>query len=334
MFIGGAIVKHIKVLAIDGGGIRGIIPAMVLAQIEQMTSRPVSQLFDLISGTSTGGILSLLLTRPSDKNDNTPAYSASDIIDFYTESGRLIFSADILHKIVSMNGIADERYPYIGIESALKRYLGEYRLSSALTSVLIPSYEIGLRTPFFFKSWNARKPGMENYDFTMWQVARAASAAPTYFEPCRIELDDAAEVDYYSLIDGGVFANNPAMCAYAEARALYGSDNVLMLSLGTGILTRSIPYNQAKNWGLAMWAKPVLDIMFDGVSSTVDYQLKQLLPADNYYRIQASLAELGNDDMDDAGKENIHELKLLGQRLIEEWQRNGKLEKLCLKLTA
>jgi len=325
-------VKQIKVLSIDGGGIRGVIPAMVLAKIEQMTSKPVSEMFDLITGTSTGGILSLLLTRPSDNNADVPAYSASDIIDFYTESGSIIFSSDIFHKIVSLNGLADEKYPSSGIESVLKEYLGEHRLSESLTSVLIPSYEIGLRTPFFFKSWYAKNPDKENYDFPMWQVARATSAAPTYFEPCKIEVNNADGVDYYSLIDGGVYANNPAMCAYAEAKVLFGSDNILMVSLGTGELTRSIQYDNAKGWGLAMWAKPVLDIMFDGESSTVDYQVRQLLTNKNYYRIQASLAQLGKDDLDDASEGNLHELKLLGQSLIEEWQRNGNLEKLCCKI--
>ncbi|MHB8063683.1 MAG: patatin-like phospholipase family protein, partial [Ruminiclostridium sp.] len=220
------------------------------------------------------------------------------------------------------------------IESVLKECFGTVKLSEALTSVLIPSYELGLRTPFFFKSWKAKNPKKENYDLCMWKVARATSAAPTYFEPYRLELGGKGQADYYTLIDGGVYANNPAMCAFTEAKVMFeNTSDILMVSLGTGELTRCIAYDDAKNWGLIKWARPILSTVFDGISDTVDYQLRQLLPHDRYYRIQTSLAQLGKDDMDDASEENIHELKLLGLSIIEEWQRNGKLARLCYVIT-
>lgn len=322
--------KKVKILSIDGGGIRGLIPAMILAKIEEMTSKPICQLFDLIAGTSTGGILSLALTMPSKDNKNLPAYSANELINLYANEGEKIFSSNIFHKIASMDGLSDEKYLSSGIETVLKEYFGKAKLSEALTPVLIPSYEIGLRTPFFFKSWHAKNPLKENHDFYMWQVARATSAAPTYFEPYKLEIGDKGGADYYALVDGGVYANNPAMCAFAEAKVIFeNSTDILMTSLGVGELTRCIPYNEAKNWGLVKWVKPILGIVFDGVSDTVDYQLQQMLPINRYYRMQASLAQLGKDDIDDASKENIHELKLLGLSIIEEWQRDGKLERLC-----
>ncbi len=324
--------NKVKILSIDGGGIRGIIPAMVLAKIEEMTSKPICKLFDFISGTSTGGILALCLTKPSNNNQDIPAYSAQDIVNLYVEYGKKIFSSDILHRITSFNGLFDEKYSSGGIESLLKKYLGTSRLSDCLTHILIPSYELGLRRPFFFKSWHAQNKNERKHDFYMWQVARATSAAPTYFEPFRLETDNDNS-EYYSLIDGGVFANNPAMCAFADAKVLYKDiDDIMMVSLGTGELTKSIPYDKAKDWGLAKWAKPILDTIFDGESDTVDYQLRHLLKRNNYYRIQTSLEQLGKDEIDDASDKNIQELKLLGQSLIEDWQRNGYLERLCYKL--
>ncbi len=324
--------NKVKILSIDGGGIRGIIPAMVLAKIEEMTSKPICKLFDFISGTSTGGIIALCLTKPSNDNIGIPAYRAHDIVNLYVENGKKIFSSDILHRITSFNGLFDEKYCSLGIESVLKKYLGTSRLSDCLTHVLIPSYELGLRRPFFFKSWYTQNKNEKKNDFYMWQVARATSAAPTYFEPFKLETGgDNAE--YYSLIDGGVFANNPAMCAFADAKVLYKDiEDIMMVSLGTGELTKSIPYDKAKDWGLAKWAKPILDTIFDGESDTVDYQLRHLLKRNDYYRIQASLTLLGKEEIDDASDNNIHELKLLGQRLIEDWQKNGNLERLCYKL--
>ena len=321
-----------KILSIDGGGIRGIIPAMVLAKIEEMTSKPICKLFDFISGTSTGGIIALCLTKPSNNNQDIPAYRAQDIVNLYVENGKKIFSSNIIHRITSCNGLFDEKYSSHGIESLLKKYLGTSRLSDCLTHVLIPSYEIGLRRPFFFKSWHAQNKNDRKHDFYLWQVARATSAAPTYFEPFKLEKDNDNS-EYYSFIDGGVFANNPAMCAYAEAKVIYKDiDDIMIVSLGTGELTKSIPYDKAKDWGLAKWSKPILDTIFDGESDTVDYQLRHLVKGNNYYRIQASLEKLGKDEIDDASDKNIHELKLLGQSLIEDWQKNGYLERLCYKL--
>lgn len=321
-----------KILSIDGGGIRGIIPAMILAKLEEMTSKPVHQMFDLVAGTSTGSIIALALNMPSSENKDLPAYTAGQLVNLYTEKGAKIFSTNIFHKIATLDGITDERYKSSGIESVLKDLLGETMLSAALTPVLVPAYEIGLRTPFFFKSRHAKNPDKENYDFRMWQVARASSAAPTYFEPYKINMDKHEGADYFTFIDGGVYANNPSMCAFAEAKVMFGNeDDILMVSLGTGELSRGIPYEEAKDWGLINWAKPMLGIVFDGVSNTVDYQLRQLLSDNRYYRIQSSLAELGRG-MDDASDENIHQLKLLGHKTIEEWLRNGKLDKLCNQL--
>lgn len=325
--------KKVKILSIDGGGIRGIIPAMILAKLEEMTSKPTCRMFDLIAGTSTGSIMALALTIPSGDNRNIPAYTAGQLVNFYADKGSKIFSTDIFHKIATLDGITDERYKSSGIESVLKDFFGETMLAEALSPVLVPAYEIGLRTPFFFKSRHAKKTGKEDYNFPMWQVARAGSAAPTYFEPFKLKLGREEGADYYTLIDGGVYANNPSMCAFAEAKVMFGNQaDILLISLGTGELSRAIPYEEAKDWGLINWAKPMLGIVFDGVSNTVDYQLRQLLTDDRYYRIQSSLAELGKG-MDDASGENIHQLKLLGQKTIEECQKNGKLEKLCEQLS-
>jgi hypothetical protein len=117
-----------------------------------------------------------------------------------------------------------------------------------------------------------------------------------------------------ALVDGGVFANNPAACALVEAICAFGAlpATTLLLSLGTGEHTRPIPYEEARSWGLAHWAQPILDVVFDGVSDTVDYQVASILKGrdgrEHYQRIQSPLTR-GNDAMDDASEENIEALK-------------------------
>ncbi len=316
-----------KILALDGGGIRGIIPAAILAAIEQRTGRRIAEMFDLIAGTSTGGILAVGLAKAGPGGE--PQYSASDLLDLYFKEGGNIFPQSVWRKIRTGGYTLDEKYPSEGVESVLQRYFGDSRLKDALVNLLITSYEIEIRMPWLFRSDRAKKN--PNYDFPMWQVARATSAAPTYFEPERI--DKLSGGGYWALVDGGTYANNPAMCAYAECRHLDPGCDVLMLSIGTGELTRPINYQLAKHWGLIGWAKPILDLVFDGVSKTTDYQLHQLLPpvagGRRYYRFQPSLTE-ASDDMDNADPENLDDLKRQADELIAA--QSATLDALCAQL--
>lgn len=299
---------------------------MLLAWLERKTGQPVSQLFDLIAGTSTGGILALGLVRPNE--DGRPAYSAEEMAELYEREGERIFASNLWHKLRSLGSIGDQKYPAKGIEEVLRRYFGETKLSSALTSVLAPSYEIERRIPFFFKSHSALAKA--THDFPMWQVARATSAAPTYFEPARIE--SAREGDYWALIDGGVFANNPAACALVEARTQFpDAEEYLVCSLGTGALTRRIDYEDACHWGVARWAKPVLNIVLDSVSETVDYQLNQTLPVGSYYRFQSTL-QRGSEQMDETSPSHVRGLRLLGEKLVRD--NTKTLDTLAVKLAA
>ena len=302
-----------KVLSLDGGGIRGVIPALVLAELEQRTGKRICQLFDLIAGTSTGGILALGLTKP--EGDGGPQYQATDIVDLYAKEGHRIFSRSIWHRTRAIGTLLDEKYPASGVEEVLKEYFGEARLKEALTDVLVTAYEIEKRSPWFFRSRRAREDA--EYDFAMKDVARATSAAPTYFEPEKLAAEGA--VDYWTLVDGGVFANNPALCGLVEAKHVHGAEDVLLVSIGTGQLTRPLSYDTVKDWGLIGWARPILDVVFDGVSDTVDFQAEQLCDVvegeRRYFRFQTSL-EIGNDDMDDASATNIHALRVQATDLI------------------
>lgn len=315
-----------RVLSIDGGGIRGIIPATILREIERRTGKRIAEMFDLIAGTSTGGILALGLARPGE--DGRPMYSAADLVDLYEVEGTRIFDRSLWRRIVSVESLADEKYGHDGLERVLEEYFGEARLSHAVTEVLVTSYELETRRPWFFARHKAvARPG---HDFAMRFVARATSAAPTYFEPQEL----AAATPPGGLVDGGVFANNPAMCGYVEARSLHPEDEILVVSLGTGQLTRPIHYRDAKGWGLAMWAKPILNVVFDGVSDTVDHQMKILCGTGpdgepRYYRFQTEL-DVGSDDMDDVTATNIQALSYKAAQIVE--RRDEALERLCGQL--
>jgi uncharacterized protein len=322
----------LKVLSIDGGGIRGIIPAMILAEIEGRTGKRIAEVFDLVAGTSTGGILALGLTKPG--QDGGPEYSAKKLIDLYETEGGKIFSIPVWHRIHSAGGLAEEKYPSEGIEEVALEYFGDVCLAQALTEVLVTAYEIEKRGPWFFKRRHARDKNREGDNFLMRDVARATSAAPTYFEPLPLEWGPHGK---RAFIDGGVHSNNPAMCAYVEAMKIHPEEkDFLVVSLGTGEPTRNMPYKEVQGWGLALWAQPILNVVFDGVSDTVDYQLQELLSTEEgddrrYYRFQTVLL-IGKDDLDDASATNILALKKKAQEIIDE--NDAALDALCTKLVA
>jgi patatin-like phospholipase/acyl hydrolase len=311
----------LRILSIDGGGIRGIVPAMILQELETRATKPTCQLFDLIAGTSTGGILALGLTKPAP--DGRPQYPAGKLLEFYETEGPTIFHQSLGRRLLALGHLLEAKYPASNIEGVLRRYFGETRLAEALTDVVIPSYELEGRMAWFFRSRRARTD--QRYNFLMREVSRATSAAPTYFPPLRLDSrgpDPDTQRKYYALVDGGVFANNPSLCAYVEAMSGGPeSRDCLMVSIGTGQWMTPIQYNKARHWGLAGWARPILDVVFDGISDTIEYQLRRVLaPRPDgslcHFRFQAELNQ-HEDALDDASPANIAALKRVATAIIE-----------------
>ena len=288
-------------LSIDGGGIRGLIPALVLTELERRAGRRVFELFDLIAGTSTGGILACALCAP----DPLPA---SELVRLYDEEGPEIFDRSLFQRIRSADGLLDEKYDGAALDRALERFLGHKRLAESRPDLIVPVYDTALPGPYFFKTTKARENAGE-HDFPLSLVARATSAAPTYFEP--------VAAGPRSLVDGGVFAANPAMCGLAEVLREVAPKDVVLLSLGTGQRTKEREFDEIKDWGLAKWARPILDVVFDGASDTVDFQVGHVLGPERYWRLQTELT-LVTDDLDDASERNLARLRGHAEDLIRD----------------
>jgi uncharacterized protein len=328
--------KKVTILSIDGGGIRGILPGVILSHIENRLREKegdkvrLSDYFDLMAGTSTGGILTCIYLAPGD--DGRPKFTAQQAVDLYLERGHEIFDISFWQKFRSGMSLADEKYSADHLEESLLDYLGELKLSQLLKPCIVTSYDIFKRNAVFFNQVDAVKSNIR--DFYVRDVARATSAAPTYFETARIK--SLYGTPYY-LIDGGVFANNPAMCAYAEARTLdFESElhhagkmdkplakNMVMISIGTGSEGTPYDYNQAKDWGAIGWILPLIDILMSGNSETVNYQLTQMFktiaPPDqrDYYRLEPKRAP-AESAMDNATPKNMGALKEAGMRFVSD----------------
>lgn len=320
-----------RILSIDGGGIRGVIPGQILITLEEKikavsgkNNARIADYFDLIAGTSTGGILTCLHLCPSRDGHASTQYTAAEAVDLYLKHCKDIFRSSIWQKLGSLAGISDEKYSEKSLENLLVNFLGENRLSDLVKPCLITAYDIENRKTTFFTQHTALNNPEK--DFSLLHVTRSTSAAPTYFQVARAMA--ASKSGEYSLIDGGVFANNPTLCAYAEARSKLehrpSAENMLILSLGTGHVHKGYEYQKAKNWGALGWIRPLIDILMSGVSETVDYQLKQIFDSvdkhDNYLRIDEHLT-IASEKMDDTSPENLAALQQEGRNAAEKYDK-------------
>lgn len=338
--------KYVRILSIDGGGIRGIIPGMILATLEDKLQQKtnsknarLSDYFDLIAGTSTGGILSCayLTTDNHSKEAVYPyrAYRASYVAELYQKYGAIIFK----HHFMRF-GILKEKYDANGLEKVLNIFFKDDMLANLLKPCLITSYDIESRKGHFFRQHKAKTN--QFYNFEVKDVARATSAAPTYFptETARSEKDVG-----FSLIDGGVFVNNPALCAYSEVREVFKREqsddhvtakDIVIFSLGTGSNRQPIENKKAEHWGAIQWIKPLIEVMMSGVADTVDYQLEQIFDSihanNQYFRINKELPEYIDGSMDNTNPDNIQKLKEFGIKLAQE--KDQELDKLVNLLLA
>jgi uncharacterized protein len=323
----------IRILSIDGGGIRGIIPAMVLDILEKKLQAKknnpnvrLADYFDFVAGTSTGGIITCALLAPNlAKGEDTPSsrYSANDILNLYLDNGATIFKGSFANRLLKDIPLLDEKYQSDGIEGVLAHYFEDLKLSQLLKPCLVTSYNTERREAHFFTQQKAISEG-DGRDFWLKDVCRATSAAPTYFEPAYIK--SLANI-HFSLVDGGIFANNPTMCALAEVRKMNSVspksplkapkiEDVFLVSLGTGSVKTPYMYDKIKDKPSLLMIPAIIDMMMSGVSETTDYQIRKMfegrLVKDQYTRIEVPSLTNEEAEMDNASDKNLESLKAIG----------------------
>ena len=231
-----------RILAISGGGIFGLLPALILQEIERRTGKPAGEIFDLIAGTSTGGIIACGLAA---------GVPASDLVSLYKDDGASIFDASIGRDVVTVDGITGPKYSADVLESLLQKNFGAKMLRgiTGAPALLVPTTRCN-RSPhaLWFRSW-------DGLDFPLWQVARATSAAPYYFPVAVITASDGSE---HVCADGGLFANDPEDYATACAKSLWPSDGLAVLSLGTG--SSPLVVDVKPDWGGADWMPDLIEL--------------------------------------------------------------------------
>jgi hypothetical protein len=316
----------VRILSLDGGGIRGLIPATALARIAAslgVPGRDLASRFHLVAGTSTGGIMAAGLCAPG-----ALRHGPDDLVSLYTTHGATIFPPGAWS---ARNPLSDCKYEALALETVLAGRLGQVPLSEAAPELMVTSWDIERAKPHLFCSWRARHASVE--DFRLVDVARATSAAPTYFPPAEIMALDpnfAPAQRRFALIDGGVFANDPAALALAEARRLFPkADRALILSLGTGAGVNRLDFaGHRRGWGVAGWLPGLIDIFMDGAAALTEHELMLRQARDElaYFRIQVALdAPPPEYTMDDVAPPTLAGLAKLADQAMARFEASGAM---------
>ncbi|XP_021911990.1 patatin-like protein 2 [Carica papaya] len=340
----------ITVLSIDGGGIRGIIPATILVFLESQLQKldgeeaRLADYFDVIAGTSTGGLITAMLGAPNAQN--RPLFAAKDIKNFYLDHCPIIFPQDSspfapASKLVK--ALVGPNYDGKYLHDLVKEKLGHTRLHQTLTNVVIPTFDIKRLQPTIFSSYEVKQN--PSIDALLSDICIGTSAAPTYLPAHQFEIKDSTGrvTREFNLIDGGVAANNPALVAMNEVtkEIMRGSPDFfpikandysrfMVLSLGTGSPKFEDKYDahDAAKWGMLGWltghgsGTPLIDVFTHASADMVDFHLSTLFTAlhsqHNYLRIQDDNLVGDVSSMDLATEENLKNLVKVGEDLLKK----------------
>jgi len=243
---------------------KGLSQAVILAELEKRAGQPLAQCVDMVAGTSIGGIMACFIAS---------MYPMKMMPDFFTDYGPRIFAKHWWRTFP----IFGPKYSSKTLESVLKLKLGGYRLTDCHTNLLVPAYDLAASQPFFFKSYEWNNPNC-----FLWQVGRATSAAETYFGAYR--LNDLV------LWDGGNIANNPAVCAYADAVKMWGPhEEFRFLVVNCAYSHEMVNVHGIESAGALRLLSVIVNTLFETGAEDVDYQMPRLVGDSNYLSVTPQL---------------------------------------------
>ncbi|XP_048537967.1 patatin-like protein 2 [Triticum urartu] len=335
----------VTVLSIDGGAVRGIIPGTILGFLEEKLQEldgpeaRVADYFDVIAGTSTGGLVTAMLTAPN--ADGRPLFAAKDINAFYLEHCPKIFPRVKRGPLGLLKSIKGPKYNGKYLHSVVRKLLGKTRVSQALQNIVVPTFDIKLLQPIIFSRYDAQSDVSK--DALLSDVCISTSAAPTYLPGHHFETTDKhSKPRAFNLIDGGVAANNPTLLAmtHVSKQILMGNNDFfpikpadygkfLILSLGTGSAKLADKFDaaQCSKWGIFGWlynkgVSPLIDSFCQASAHLVDIHASVLFQAlhceRRYLRIQDDDLKGNTCSVDVATPENLNMLVDVGKALLKK----------------
>ncbi|CAH8344326.1 unnamed protein product [Eruca vesicaria subsp. sativa] len=337
----------VTILSLDGGGVRGIIAGVILdyleKQLQEMDGEEarLADYFDVVAGTSTGGLITAMLTVPSETG--RPQLAAKDIVPFYLEHSPKIFPqpqglSALLPKLSKL--LSGSKYSGRYLRKLLSKLLGETRLHQTLTNIVIPTFDMKKLQPTIFSSYQALVD--PSLDVKLADICIGTSAAPTFFPPHFFSNEDSqGKTTEFHLVDGAVTANNPTLVAMTTVTRQIvkndpdmgklkplGFDKFLVISIGTGSSKKEMKYSakKAAKWGIISWlynegSTPLLDMISDSGRDMIHFHssvlFKALQSEDMYLRIDDDTLEEDVSSMDLATKSNLENLVKIGEKVLK-----------------
>ncbi|THU52576.1 hypothetical protein C4D60_Mb10t05420 [Musa balbisiana] len=312
----------------------------------------IADYFDVIAGTSTGGLVTAMLTAPD--KDNRPLFTAKQIIQFYLDNCRKIFpqkKAGLLNPLLNLVGaVTGPKYDGKYLHSKVQQLLGDTKLSQTLTNVVIPTFDIKFLQPIIFSTFETKSTPLK--DALLSDVCVSTSAAPTYLPGhCFETKDDEGSTREFNLIDGGVAANNPTLTAMNQVTKEIFMENAdffpikpvdygrfLVISLGTGSNKHEERFSakESGKWGLLGWlynkgTTPIIDIFSQASADMVDIHASVLFQAlhseQHYLRIQEDALIGDTASVDVSTRENLEKLMEVGGNLLKKPVSRVNLER-------
>ncbi|KAJ4753346.1 Patatin [Rhynchospora pubera] len=338
----------VTILSIDGGGVKGVIPGTILAYLEsklQELDGPdvrLADYFDVIAGTSTGGLIATMLAAPNKKN--RPFFSAKEINQFYLDHCTKIFppkSGAIGKATTLISSVKGPKYCGTYLRSLVREMLGETTISETLTNLVIPTFDIKSLEPTIFTTIDGKKTPLMNA--LLSDVCISTSAAPTFLPGHYFETKDSeGNIREFNLIDVGLAANNPTLIAISHITQQIFMKNpdfnvitpmdygkFIVISIGTGNSKKEDKYNakDSAKWGALDWMynkgmTPLVNIFFHATSCIVDTNLSVFFQAldsqDNYLRIQTDTLKGATASLDNSTQKNLKDLIQIGEDLLKK----------------
>ncbi|KAG0594506.1 hypothetical protein M758_UG083500 [Ceratodon purpureus] len=319
------------ILSLDGGGMPGIIPARLLAHLEELLQQKsgdpdarIADYFDVVTGTSVGGLLATMLFT-GDENSR-PLFRAEEAWKLMAERGREVFKKVAKSSVWSklrMRSAKSSRFSAKPLEHVLKEYLireggNALTLRDTIKPVLIPCYDLASAAPFLFSRADALES--QTWNFNLWEICRATTATPPFFPPaCVTSVDGKTSC---TAIDGRVVMHNPTAAAIThvlhnkrEFPSVRGVEDLLVLSLGTGQIDQTYMYETVRGWGALQWVKPLAKIVLDGVADMVDHTISIAFGEHRKHYLRIQMAGLPNQAPADAS--DVNQLVKLAENVLD-----------------
>jgi hypothetical protein len=316
--------ETIRILSLDGGGIRGLVELYFLREIERFTGQKTGELFDFFAGTSIGSIIATALSE-TDPETGRIKYSADDVLNIFLQKYDKLFQK----KFKSFGGLFGERYKTTPFKNFIESQFGNRLFSDRSKPTIVIAENLETLEPKIFKSYDTRE------DFKTSDVLLSSTAAPTLFKPHRAEVykDGRPTNSHYKLVDGGLVANNPALIALDEARRHFPlAHRFEVFSLGSGHYEQMgadrIHLDAGSN--IFKWARRLPKIFLNAQVSLTDSLMADLMPNVSFFRWNPILLTNQSIKLDSHSHADIDVLlHSSAQMIAKNWD---KFEEIVLRL--